>query len=288
MACAFVTGAVMIAAAVILMLKNYSDVGVYICYALAAVSFVYIVYMLIYGIPKIKGRMIELASHYEFTDNIVKNFGFRTFVLSCASFAINILYVIYNGAISVYYLSVWYAALTFYYLMFCLIRGGLIFGAGNNRRMAQKSPREKEEIKLRAYLHCGIWLIVLSCVIVAVISGLTATGRSEQRNSNLIYVIALYTTIRIVLAVRNLIRAKREKDTIAQALRNISMADALVSLLSLQTEMLSAFGGNFDAVRLDAAVGFCICTLIILIGVVMIVGGSKSLKSLRSEEKNGA
>ena len=89
---------------------------------------------------------------------------------------------------------------------------------------------------------------------------------------NLIYAVATYTFYKLGMAIRNLIKARKEESLLLVTLRNISYADALVSLLSLQTALLAAFGQDSGELvpLMNALTGASVCLMILGLGSYMV------------------
>jgi hypothetical protein len=99
----------------------------------------------------------------------------------------------------------------------------------------------------------------------------------------LIYVVAVYTVIRMYLAIRNIFKARKSKDPTTQSLRNINLAGTLVALLAFQTAMFAEFGTG-DAILMrvmNTVTGVVVCLVIIGEGVVMLVRGSRAINNLK-------
>ncbi len=63
-------------------------------------------------------------------------------------------------------------------------------------------------------------------------------------------------------------------------IRNIGFADALVSILSLQTAMFASFGGDNEFIRpMNAATGTVVCLMILIMGIRMIRMAAKEKKT---------
>jgi hypothetical protein len=279
----YILCALLIATAALLTVKGIYDIGAYIAFALAAVALVYLVYLLVYGIPKIKNRVVEVAERYEFTYSLTQNYGFRTLVFSCFSFGFNIIYVLYNGAVAIYYMSLWYAILAAYYFALGLIRASIIFGSGNRKRLAGMNEGERQITIHSGYLRCGVWLILLSVMIVTVIVRMNIMNLNDDRSFVLIYIVAIYTVIRMYLAIRNIFKARKSMDPTTQSLRNINLAGALVSLLAFQTAMIAEFGtGDAIFMRImNGVTGVLVCLIIIALGVVMVVRGARAISKVK-------
>ena len=78
---------------------------------------------------------------------------------------------------------------------------------------------------------------------------------------------------------------RKEKSILLVTLRNISYADALVSILSLQTAMFAAFGQNSGRMIpiTNALTGAGVCLMIFALGIYMV---HKSKNTLNREKEN--
>lgn len=286
---AFVCCAAFIAAAVVVSLKYGVKVGACALYVLAFLSLVYGIYLIVKCAPTIKKRALVLAQKTKFTKNFTGDYAFRTVVLAVGSFVLSCLYVIYNLAIAAYYSSVWYYIMSGYYFSLLVARGLVIWSS----KKGENSDAESEEKRIKGtknYIACGIWLILFSGVVIGNIVQLTRRGESQTRSFHLIYVFAVYTAIRIVLVVRNIIRANKGDNLVTRSLRTISFADGMVSLLSLQTALLQAFSSDWEAEYGElwsAATGGVIISAVMVAGLIMVIRGAKLLKKEKSDVREG-
>ena len=108
-----------------------------------------------------------------------------------------------------------------------------------------------------------------------------------ERHGMMIYVAAAYTFIKIGTSIANFVKARREDDYTLQILRNVNLADAVVSVLALQTAMLREFGAELDVGIFNALTGAGVCSVILALGIYMIVKGNIGLKKLKEEEQLG-
>jgi len=126
----------------------------------------------------------------------------------------------------------------------------------------------------------SVWYGALAAyylVLSGVRLGVVLYDKAFTYAGTMIYAAAAYAFLKLSLAIRNLVRAKRYDDAVVQSLRNINFAAALVSLLGLQTALISAFsdGGMFI---MNAVSGGAVCFLIIGTGIFMIAKASVALK----------
>lgn len=76
----------------------------------------------------------------------------------------------------------------------------------------------------------------------------------------------------ITMAVINMVKVRKMQSPILITIRNIGVADALVSMLTLQMTMLLSFQGTdgLNADRMNGITGLAVCLLISALGISMI------------------
>lgn len=121
-------------------------------------------------------------------------------------------------------------------------------------------------------MAAGILLLVLNFALTGVIL-LTIAQDTARRYSEIVVIsIATYTFYKIIMAVVNMVKVRKTQSPVLITIRNIRVADALVSMLTLQATMLASFQGKggLDANRMNAITGMVVCVLILALGVSMI------------------
>jgi divalent metal cation (Fe/Co/Zn/Cd) transporter len=85
--------------------------------------------------------------------------------------------------------------------------------------------------------------------------------------------MALYAFTKVTLAIINLTKARRQRSSAESALRSISLADALVSIASLQRSMLVSFGEmTASEIRLfNILTGSGVCILVFILGLNLLM-----------------
>lgn len=86
----------------------------------------------------------------------------------------------------------------------------------------------------------------------------------------MIYVAATYTTYKVVMTIRHLVKARKITDLTVRTVRSINLADMCVSLLALQTAMFNSFAPGEDWWVMNAANGAVVCLATVIIGIFMI------------------
>ncbi|MDE6371991.1 MAG: hypothetical protein K2L61_00435 [Clostridia bacterium] len=235
-----------------------------------------------------KKRFLQWADKHEVTRQLVNNFGVRTVVFAIGSFAFSIAYGAYNFTLSILEMSVWYGVLAAYYILLASMRGGVITYHGKRRKAYKRGKIvENERIKgIKRYRNCGIILIVMTFALMVAVLLMVLIHRTFKHTGMMIYAAAAYTFYKVTMSIINIVKAKKQTDITVQAIRNINLADALVSILALQTSMFNSFGGSEDVAHVDTLngmTGAAVCVLVFALGIYMIVKSQKQLKIEASE-----
>lgn len=237
----FVNVLVMFAAeltGVILFLKfvgtgTWYSIFAYLLYALSAITLVYVIYCIVYFAPKIKASISDALQRREFTRKLVEQYGFRTIVFSIISVVINLAFVVYNGAMGIYYKSFWFGALGFYYLFLVTVRGGVVLSHHKNLKAVNDKSEPTEPRGVKTYIVCGVLLVLFPLVLSAIIWVMYATETVFVHSGHMIYLFAAYAFYKIIMSAYNYVKAQKEDELAVRAIRNVNLADALVSLFAL-------------------------------------------------------
>lgn len=196
------------------------------------------------------------------------------------SFAVNLLYAGMNAFSGIYYRSVWFGTLAVYYIFLLVMRFLMI-------RYSQKYGFMKNKAgEWRRYRLCGAILIMMNIALAGVVVLVLHQNRSFQYAGFLIYAMALYIFYITIIAIVNVARYRKYNSPVMSAARAVSLASALVSLLSLETAMLDQFNtGNvspyFRQIMIGST-GGAICALIVGMGVYMIFHSTRELKKTKN------
>lgn len=274
-----------VAGAVTAVCLGYTGVWAYVLYAGAAVFLAYAVFLAVRQVPRIKQAFVRAAEKKPALRRVLHDYGARTVVFASFAFAVNVGYAVFQGVMGILAHSVWFGVLACYYILLSALRGGILLGEHRLRRRGG----EQIEGKLKLYRLCGISLMVLDLAMCAAVTQMVLYGSPVQNGAIQVIVSAAYTFYKAILAVVNFVKAKRLRDPVVQSLRGICAADALISVVALETAMLSTFGDGDDMLALRAFTGFAACAVAIAIGITMTVFACRRLRSLRaSRDAEGA
>lgn len=184
----------------------------------------------------------------------------------------NLAYSVFHAAAGILGKSWWFTALSAYYAVLAVMRFGVILAAN----------RSSERFLSR--FTGGMFLF-----LAVTLAGITYLSVSEMRGAShheiLMITIALYAFIMISLAIHNLIKSKKQNDPTVRMLRNISFAQALVSIFALQRSMLVSFPGMEvqDISLMNGLTGTGVYLLVFLLGINLL-GGTKMANTMKKME----
>ena len=271
--------AVLIVISTVLALRSQGYVN-FIIYAFAATSLGYTTYTLVIYRHKIKKGASALVRSGKFTRELIDSFGFRTFVGGLVSFSLSVLYGIFNGIMGLMVRSVWYGSLAAYYIFLTVIRGGVLL-----RYKKYDSAFQLKNAKV--YLKSGILLLLMNVALSVAIAQMIFEGKGFVYSGIMIYASALYTFVKIGMAINNFVKAHKQSDIVTEAIRNISLVDGAVSILALQTAMLWAFSkGKINNSLMNTLTGSFVSILTYSVAILMIIKGFKEIKRIKSENIN--
>ncbi len=223
----------------------------------------------------LKKRINELADKYPLFGRYVADGNFKAVVGLFASLALNILFGIYNGVLGAVYKALINGILAAYYISLAHVKIGVIFGY----RSSSRSKESEAHYGAVCHLVTGILLLAVHTAIAFLVKFIS--DGAFHYDGLLIYVYALYAFCKMIAAIVNLARTRKTKNLLFLAIRNINLADALLSIFSLQVAMLHAFG-NIPGANL--ATGCAMCGIIMLMSVIMILRASTQLERQRREK----
>jgi hypothetical protein len=261
------------------------DIVTYILYGLTAICFGYCIYTLVIYISKAKITITNKLKSHTFTNRLLEQYSFRTLIFAIVSLVISLGYALFNGVIGIIELSIWYGALSAYYFVLFAMRGGIL--AYNNKKRKADFGEQKGKIKeTKTYLATGCLLIILPICLSFAIMQMVLGKNSFEHAGLAIYPAAIYAFYKIIMAVVNMVKSHKQDDYSVRAIRHINLADALVSILALQTAMFKEFAIGQNVGVYNAITGGVVCALTLALGTFMIITADRRLKKLKEESKN--
>lgn len=201
---------------------------------------------------------------------------FKTQVSLYCSLTFNLLYVAVNFFLGIWYGTVWFSILGFYYTILAVMRFLLL-------RYANRNEIGKNRLQeLRRSRLCAIILLTVNLTLSGAVLMILYQDRGVEYHGVLIYVMAMYTFYITTAAVVNIIKYRKYNSPIMSTTKVINLAAALISMLSLETAMLSQFGADnspeFHRMMI-AATGGGVSVIIVAMAIYIIVRSTRELRN---------
>ncbi|MCM1182595.1 MAG: hypothetical protein NC337_04380 [Roseburia sp.] len=226
--------------------------------------------------------MVQRALSVPVVNRYFREAVFRTEAALYQGFFINFFYAGVKLFSGIYYKSVWFVTLAVYYILLAVMRLSLLHYVRNGKRAGGSKASE-----WRRYRLCGIMLLFMNFALSGIIVLVVRQNSGFEYPGMLIYVMALYTFYATITAIWNVIKFRRYGRPVLSAAKVISLTAALVSMLSLETAMLTQFGAAEDAefrLIMTASTGAGVCVIVLGMAVYMLVHATKRIKD---EAKGG-
>ena len=200
-----------------------------------------------------------------------------------ASLLWNTAYALLQLGMGFWHSSAWFFSLAAYYICLGVMRFFLL------RYTLNHKPGENMHTELRKYRACGIVFLLMNLALTLMIFFMVYWNRTFRHHEITTIALAAFTFTSLTLAIINIIRYRKYNSPVYSAAKAISLASALVSMLTLEATMLTTFNDGtmtLTARRLFLGLsGGVISVLIITMAVFMIRQGNKKIKLLKAAKE---
>lgn len=259
--------------------KNDSALAI-ICYVL---SF-YTLTVCTLRAPALLHFLRRAREHHPFLHRLTTDARFRLKLVLHGSLAINTAYALFQLGMGFYYRSRWFYALAVYYVLLTVMRYFLL------RDLKSLDAGADLEGELRRYRFCGVALAAMTPALIVIVAFILWQNRGFSYHSITTIAMAAYTFGAFTVATVNIIKYRKHHSPLLSAAKAVSMTTASVSMLSLETAMLSAFGEESDALfrtLITGLSGLAVCLFVLGMAIFMILRAGQELKKLQQGAQDG-
>lgn len=253
----------------------------YISYVLSA----YTLYIWCFKIPNIIEFFKKLKNENKYIVRWRSDPHLRVKVSLYSAVGINTAYALFQLLLGFYHKTFWFCSIGAYYLCLVLMRWLLL------RYTVNHGGEEKLSDELRKYRICGYIFLVMNLYISVITLFMIKFGRTFEHHMITTIAMAAYTFGALSLAIVNVVKFRKYKSPVFSASKAISLTAGCVSMLTLESTMLTTFGtengmGDGEKRLLLALTGAVICAVVMAIAIYMIVESTKKINSMKKEEEN--
>ena len=269
---------IVFAALIYVLLKGKNSMPAYMIYCMSAYCLTIWMFPLPRLFRKAKANIMHRLTGTVFGGKYIGDLAFRGSVSIWQGMMVNFLYVVFRIFVGIRYASVWFLTIAIYYLLLGVMRLSLILDYRNRNAKSE----------LLCYRRTAWLLFLLNIPMGGMIVLMVLTDSGFSYPGYVIYLSALYTFYTIILAIAHLVEFRKLGSPILSAAKVLNFVAALMSLLGLQTAMISQFsteGENFRRM-MDAITGGGVWFAVILTAVYMLLH-SRKMKEVMSVEPPG-
>lgn len=229
-------------------------------------------------VPNIISTVRSLREKNKYVERYLSDAELRVRISLYASLAINIAYSVLQVGLGLRHSSLWYYSLGAYYVILALMRFFLV-------RYDRSHNYNKEKSK-KLCLMIGILMLVMTLALTVIIFHMLSLGVIIEHHEITAIAMAAYTFCALTFALKEAL-SKKKRSLVFTVSKSISLTSALVSMITLENTMITAFGkGDASFLKIMIAfTGIAVCTLVVIIALNIIRIANNSLQTKTDNEE---
>ncbi len=256
-----------------------------VAYGLSAYTFAAICMVVPAIVRKIKvvvgnSQKVTFVRNHAITQRLVNDKLYRGRVVLYKGMITSMLFAAFKMVIAIIYRSVWFGAVSVYYLALTGIRYLLVSYMKKADMVSEELSAEKYMVENRGYRLCGYLMFFLHIAMSGMTVQMVLHDKGYSYPGYIIYVSAMYAFYAFTMSIINIVKYRKLNSPVISAAKIIGLASALMSILALQTAMLAQFGAEkHEFIRLmNSITGGVVCMAIFVMAIIMICKSGKQIK----------
>lgn len=236
---------------------------------------------------RVKEKVKNWSKRSKFLTKLFSDSSFRAIFGMYRSLFFNSILAIWKGWLGIISSSPWFLILGCYYLTLAIVRW-LLVRSGRKLKSVKKKKHHRV-LRWKIYRSTGVFLLIITCLLYLTVFYIVMEGNGFTYDGVWIYGVAFYDFYFLLKESIQLIKARKTSNPVLKAMRAISFLTAMVAMLSLETAMFAAFGASSEQAfqqLMNVLSGTLVCMLSLIMGIHMIVNGTKQLSQVTNEGLN--
>jgi len=237
-------------------------------------------------IPRIIRSFMSFKEENRFMLRWNEDLRLRVNVSLYGAFFYNSAYALLQFGLGFIHSSFWYFSLSGYYFCLALMRFFLLRHTG---RFEAGEHMKEELIRKRI---CGVIFLVMNLALSLMVFYMVYFDRTFIHHEITTIAMAAYTFTSFTFAVINSVKYRKYRSPVYSASKAIGLASAAVSMLTLESTMLTTFGSEttdeFTRKILLGATGAAVCIFILLMAVNLIVSSTREIRKFNESAQRKA
>lgn len=244
----------------------------YPIYCMSAYSLVILIAVVPKLVKNIKtgvknSKAVKYISSYEIGHRYLYDLTFRGSISIYQGMIVSLFYMVFRIIAGIRYTSVWFISMAVYYLILGVLRTYLIFSYRHRDRKSE----------YLCYRRAAWMLFLLNVNMGGMIVLMIKTNSGFSYPGYIIYLSALYTFYMMIISIINLVKFRKIGSPILLAAKVLNFVTAMMSILGLQTAMISRFSNNGESYRrlMNSITGSIVYGIVIVIAIFMLLHSKK-------------
>ena len=235
----------------------------------------YVLLVICFRIPRIILFFKNLKQENKYLKKWFSDVHLRMNVSLYASLIWNVAFAIFQLGLGFSHKSFWFYSMFTYYIILGIMRFFLL------KHTRKYKANEQTEIEIKKSILCGWLLLAMNLALALLVFFIVYWNRTFYHHMIVTITMAAYTFFTFTFAIINLVKYRKYKSPIYSSAKIISLIAGAVSMLTLETTMLTTFGTTespvFRQIMLSCT-GIAVTAFSITMAIIMIVKGTKQLK----------
>lgn len=239
----------------------------------------YVLLVISFRVPRIIAYFKKLKHENKYVNRYFTDVRLRMNISLYGSLIWNIAFAIFQLVLGFYHKSFWFYSMFAYYVMLGVMRFFLL------KHTRKYNANEQAEIEMKKYVFSGWLLLAMNLALAVIVFFIVYWNKTFEHHMITTIALAAYTFLTFTFAIINIVRYKKYNSPVYSAAKNISLIAGCVSMLTLETTMLTTFGATDSKLLgqiLLPITGTAVIGFAITIAIIMIRRGAKYFKELKT------
>ncbi len=242
----------------------------------------YVLLVICFKVPNIITFFKTFKKENKYAKRYFSDVQLRINISLYGSLIWNAAFAIFQLCLGFYHKSFWFYSMFAYYVLLGLMRFFLL------KHTRKYKAKEEELIETKKYITTGYLLLAMNMALSVIVIFMVYWNRTFYHHMITTIAMAAYTFLTFTFAIINLVRYKKYESPVYSAAKIITLISACVSMLTLETTMLTTFGTTespFFKQLILSLTGTAVIGFAIVMATIIIVKGHKKLNQLTTENK---
>ena len=235
----------------------------------------YVLLVICFRIPRIIKFFKTFKKENKLIQKWFSDVHFRMNASLYGSLIWNVVFAIFQLWLGFYNKSFWFYSMFAYYVLLGLMRFFLL------KHTRKYKANEEMVYEIKKSILCGWILLFMNLTLAVIVFFMVYFNRTFHHHMITTIALAAYTFVTFTFAIISVVKYKKYESPVYSSAKTISLIAGAVSILTLETTMLTTFGTTENILLnkiLLTLTGVAVISFALTLAIIIIVNGYKKLK----------